>query len=509
MTGFLLNMQILHEEMKKRGIDNRLYLQDDSLCLKGVRIYEQGQATKREFVYLALDKAFLIPKKAEGAFILPDILGEERLPSGCSGIMVPENTRLWELMDQIQQIFQYYLELERQVTSVLCCGGSIRDILTVAKEHFGNLVFYHDEYYQIYADEKSLKKLPDIQYDERKGTYVQDAGVINQFRTSDSYRATMGTKGGDLWESDYDDSRAVYANVWVDGRYKGRLILTEDSKSNTKAQIYEIGYFADAVGILVKMEESIPSEDPRGLEKLIREAISGIQPDKMAVKSELYALNWDSEDTYIFGVLSLIGSDLSRLSIYSICADLEERVSGSYTCYYKGYIYIIVNLTISGLSADELRMRMAYLIRDGLMHMGVSNVFQDFYNFPVYMKQAAVTLQYSERKASTIWYSEFKTYALEYWLSEGFGGLNKKAVMPPELEILKNYDKKNNARLLETLKVYLESERNSTLTAQILKIHRSTLPYRLNHITRLTNLNLDDYNTRLYLMMGFYAMEHI
>ena len=87
---------------------------------------------------------------------------------------------------------------------------------------------------------------------------------------------------------------------------------------------------------------------------------------------------------------------------------------------------------------------MAYLIRDGLMHMGVSNVFQDFYSFPVYMKQAAVTLQYSEQKASTIWYSEFKTYALEYWLSEGVGGLNKKAVMPPELEILKNYDKKNN-----------------------------------------------------------------
>ena len=84
----------------------------------------------------------------------------------------------------------------------------------------------------------------------------------------------------------------------------------------------------------------------------------------------MYALNWDPEDTYIFGVLSLIGSDLSRLSIYSICADLEERVSGSYTCYYKGYIYIIVNLTISGLSADELRMKMAYLIRDGLMHMG-------------------------------------------------------------------------------------------------------------------------------------------
>ena len=200
MTGFLLNMQILHEDMKKRGIDNRLYLQDDSLCLKGVRIYEQGQATKREFVYLVLDKAFLIPKNAEGAFILPDTLGEERLPSGCSGILVPEKTSFWELMDKIQQIFQYYLDLERRVASVLCCGGNIRDIVAAAREHFGSLVFYHDEYYQIYADEDSLKKLPDIQYDERKGNYVQDAVVINQFRTSDSYRATMHTKGGDLWE---------------------------------------------------------------------------------------------------------------------------------------------------------------------------------------------------------------------------------------------------------------------------------------------------------------------
>lgn len=455
-------MQILHERMKKMGVDNQLYLRDDSLCLKGVRLYEPGQATKREFVYLVFNEAFLIPEGAKGAFIIPGKIN------------------LWELLDQIQQIFQYYLDLERKIASVLCCGGTIRDIVAAAREHFGSLVFYHDEYYQIYTEEGLAEKLPDVRYDERKGNYVQDAAVINQFRTSDSYRATMNTRGGHFWESDYDDSQAVYANVWVDGHYKGRVVLTESSAPFTRGQVYEIGYFAEAAGIVVKMGESMPSQNPGGLEKLIREAVGGGMPEEMAVKSELYALNWKPEDTYLFGVLSLIGSDLSRLSIYSICADLEE-----------------------------LRMKMAYLIRDGLMHMGVSNVFQDFYSFPVYMKQAIVTLQYSEKKGSSIWYSEFRTYALEYWLSEGVGNLSKKALMPPELEILKNYDRENKARLLETLKVYLESERNSTLTAQILKIHRSTLPYRLNHIFRLTGLNLDDYHTRLYLMMGFYAMEHI
>ena len=75
MTGFLLNMQILHERMKKMGIDNQLYLRDDSLCLKGVRLYEPGQATKREFVYLVFNEAFLIP---EGA-VVPRKYGQ-RLP---------------------------------------------------------------------------------------------------------------------------------------------------------------------------------------------------------------------------------------------------------------------------------------------------------------------------------------------------------------------------------------------------------------------------------------------
>ena len=82
-------MQILHERMKKMGIDNQLYLRDDSLCLKGVRLYEPGQATKREFVYLVFNEAFLIPEGAKGAFIFPDTLGKERLPFGCSGIMIP------------------------------------------------------------------------------------------------------------------------------------------------------------------------------------------------------------------------------------------------------------------------------------------------------------------------------------------------------------------------------------------------------------------------------------
>ena len=181
--------------MEKRGIPNRLYLREDSLCLKGVRLYDKDRAAEKEFVYLALEQALLIPEGEAGAFILPDTLGEERLPLEPSLILVPRTWKIQELMRQVQEIFQYYLELERKISSILCGGGTIRDIVAAASRHFGSLVFYHDAYYQIFAEEGAVEKLQDIQYDERKGTYVQDAAGINQFRPSDSYKATMDTIG--------------------------------------------------------------------------------------------------------------------------------------------------------------------------------------------------------------------------------------------------------------------------------------------------------------------------
>ena len=350
--------------------------------------------------------------------------------------------------------------------------------------------------------------LPTSSTTAEKGVYVQDADVINQFRTSSTYQASLRTHGGCLWESDFDDSRAIYANVWVDNVYKGRLLLDDDGTPYSKGKLLEISYFAEAIAVLIRSRENIPQR-PHGMEKLIVEAIEGKEPQRSSIRAELNTLGWEPEGPYIAGILSLLGSDFSKFSIYSICANLEDRVEGSYTCYHKGHIYLLVNLSISHLTAQDLRMRMAYIIREGLMHMGVSHIFQDFFQFPVYFRQAAITLRYQEKSASTVWYSEFCSYALKYWLTEGIGSLTKESILPSELSLLQAYDRKNSTNLFQTLQIYLETERNSTLTSQLLGIHRSTLPSRLYRIQQLTNLNLDEAETRLYLLNGFYALKNL
>ena len=65
------------------------------------------------------------------------------------------------------------------------------------------------------------------------------------------------------------------------------------------------------------------------------------------------------------------------------------------------------------------------------------------------------------------------------------------------------HDLKNKTNLLETLRTYLELGGNAVLTAQKLYIHRNTLYQRLKKINGIIHTNLDDANTRLFIMMSY------
>lgn len=73
----------------------------------------------------------------------------------------------------------------------------------------------------------------------------------------------------------------------------------------------------------------------------------------------------------------------------------------------------------------------------------------------------------------------------------------------PALHILEEYDRFHHTNMLDTLEVYLITERNQKKTADLLYIHRNTLANRLERIRELCSISLDDTNTRLQLLFSF------
>lgn len=102
------------------------------------------------------------------------------------------------------------------------------------------------------------------------------------------------------------------------------------------------------------------------------------------------------------------------------------------------------------------------------------------------------------------WYEEMGIYNL-------FSELADKKVMQEFIDstlgVIIEYDRNNNSKLLETLKVYLWNNNSLIHASEQLYTHRNTVKYRVQRISQLTGRDFDDAITRLEFMNAIICME--
>ena len=75
---------------------------------------------------------------------------------------------------------------------------------------------------------------------------------------------------------------------------------------------------------------------------------------------------------------------------------------------------------------------------------------------------------------------------------------------------LLDYDRNQNAELMQTLIVYFDASGNLARTSEALHVHRNTLLYRLTRISQICHIDLENPETRLsiWISVKFHALFH-
>ena len=97
-----------------------------------------------------------------------------------------------------------------------------------------------------------------------------------------------------------------------------------------------------------------------------------------------------------------------------------------------------------------------------------------------------------------------KDYVLDYMRSR-FRNAMETNLISPVLTQLKLHDSEHGTDYYNTLRVYLSCERDQTLAAKVLCIHRNSLVYRINRLKEMIDVDLDDPNERLYLILSYFC----
>jgi len=145
---------------------------------------------------------------------------------------------------------------------------------------------------------------------------------------------------------------------------------------------------------------------------------------------------------------------------------------------------------------------------------GISNDFECLWDLPAAFEQAIIAadvpsrLNPSVRDMRQARFHPFSDDLIYHIVSTCFRaapGVFENSFLTRSLAIMREHDDHYHTETLRILRLFLENERSATVTASIMHMHRNTVLYHIEKISRLLGLSLDDPDTRLQLLLAFRA----
>jgi len=159
-------------------------------------------------------------------------------------------------------------------------------------------------------------------------------------------------------------------------------------------------------------------------------------------------------------------------------------------------------------AAQESQAQVKKKMKKLVIEVGIGDLANGVEEIPRSYKEALDALSYGRmirNKGSVSAFSELGVFRILCKFAERHS--LEEFVPKPLLQLLK-YDQETESELLKTLKVFLEYNGNASKAAKALFIHYKTMLYRLERIKEVTQLDLEDNESRLELEMGL-KMLHL
>ena len=496
----LLSMQMLADALEELSLEHRLQPEGDEPRLRGCQLYCGQHNLQEDLVYLLPGEARDFPADTYCYLTTGSLRG--RAPHircvGCS------DSRLF---NAVLSVFQQYHDFEQQLSAIVTGGGTLDDLCRLSSAFFHNPVYIHDSMFTVLAMSHRVEGMLKPEYNEQSGQCLVPLDLINDFKFDESYRSTLEQRQASVWDGGQSRHRlrSLYVNLLDDGHYRGRLLINELSTPLQPGQFRTAEYLAAYVMLILRRDEQRPNPHSHSFDDTFADLLSTGQADRHDLETMLDILDWNAGDRYLCLKFRSQDSGIAVRSDSALRGILAGLLQHCASFYFQQQLCAVVNLTRSRQSPHAIRLRLAPHIRDSYMFGGISSPVCGIHALPDGFRQTELALQAAARRGQ--WLLSFSDCALDYIQHCAEARLPPSLLAAPVLLELRQYDGSHGTRYYETLRAYLLHERSIPRTAEALIIHRTTLTYRLGKLEELWSLNLDDSDTRLYLLLSFRMLD--
>ncbi len=400
---------------------------------------------------------------------------------------------VFQIFNDILDMLEFYNSLEADVEDAINNGADIDKILELSSPAL--------PYYMLVADAAFLMKASYGNTDSYKSESNFIAVQRNKLLPMNALisinsQPNVRMKGIGAYEINIPDSENIVTaayNLFANDEHTGWLVVLKNGMPFTRGEYHII----EAIGSFIEMFQNIHEDQSSSMNRasifidlLDKENVSSDLVDK-----RLRAFGWFETDIkQIYVIAGRLNSDINNRALD---ARLRLMGDGAFKIVYQNVIVLFLNHSLTDIVQFEKEL--AYYINGTELIAGKSEPFRNIFHLKQHYEAARTAAQYSADRGTIVRFIDTAvSYGISVLKDHVFTDISH-----PALEVLRNYDAEHKSELYNTLKAFLEYERNYTETAKMLSIHRSTLIYRLERIIAITALDLDNPDVRFHLLLSF------
>ncbi|MCF0229139.1 MAG: helix-turn-helix domain-containing protein [Parasporobacterium sp.] len=280
-------------------------------------------------------------------------------------------------------------------------------------------------------------------------------------------------------------------NLFLNRKHTGWLVVL-CSRPFTEGEIQfidEIGTFIEKCRIKNRV-----NEDNLSKSSVLLDIIEERDYNPGQVAERLGAFGWyemDRKQVYV------LWSDDTDSNSSLIPGRLSAFSDDIFQVMYRDTIVVVVNHSLTDIpSLEKVLIGCSELTG---CRIGRSSCFTNIFQLRTYVDTARIAAHFSGLPKSIVDFSDITlpyiySLIMDYSLTD---------ILHPSLAVLSKYDAAHGSELYDTLRIFLENERNYSEVSRKLNIHRSTLMYRLDRIAELTASDPNDPDERFHMMLSF------
>ncbi|MDX1992446.1 MAG: helix-turn-helix domain-containing protein [bacterium] len=408
------------------------------------------------------------------------------------------------IVNQSAQINQRAIEIQRQLTRLAAENRDLNSLLQVIARATAKPVVLHDD-----AGVLIAQVYPSVS--RRGGT---GGRALLQSLPYGAFQNWLNRDAPNSQGTIIPSPIGFTTVLRVEKRVAGYLSLVDNSETLDDFDLLVLTYGGDVCAIELAKNRAIASAVEQARGDWVQMWLSGTPADDDLLSTRAQQAGFESTSMYmvtVFRATTEAGTTLPLESLMSLVRDdmARRQIIGA----VGQYVDVIVALyPLESLLAvkrvrdtvDEVRAQLAMRTPSGLVGAGISRPAQGLSMLREAYREAKDALSIAHElgdREKTTFYGDLKLYQFLLALKER--NLDQMRRFYDEaLRPLVEHDDRKQGDLVRTLTGFFEANGNLAQAATTLAVHRNTLVYRLEQISKLTGLDLNDADNRLILHLS-------